>query len=77
MKRFWAGYLALVLAVGVLVVTTPCDCRNAAAFLPKAPTSQADQCPLCAKQKTCAYQPSMDQRTVLVTHASSFYSPAV
>jgi hypothetical protein len=76
MKRFWAGYLSLFLIVGFLVVTTPCDCRNASAFLAKAPTNAEAQCPICAKHKTCAFQPSMDQRTVL-NPSSGFYSPAV
>lgn len=65
MKRLWAQILCLVLAVGVLAVTTPCDCKAVSETINRVSPLQKETCPFCAKHNKPVVKPVLDQRAVL------------
>jgi hypothetical protein len=78
MKRLWAHILCFVLAVGVLVVTTPCDCKAVSEALNKMSPVQHETCPFCAKHNAPLVKPVLDQQAVLsnpVLHVASGLTP--
>jgi hypothetical protein len=77
MKRFWAQVLCFVLAVGVLVVTTPCDCKAASEAFQKISPAQNETCPLCAKRNAPTVRPVLDQRAVATDQSSLNVQPAL
>ena len=77
MKRFWAQILCFVLAVGVLVVTTPCDCKAASEALQRISPAQKETCPFCAKHNAPTVKPVLDQRAVVTDQSSLCVQPVL
>lgn len=75
MKRLWAQILCFVLAVGVLAVTTPCDCKAVSETINRVSPLQKETCPFCAKHNKPVVKPVLDQRTVLVEQSSLSLQP--
>jgi hypothetical protein len=77
MKKVWAQVLCFVLAVGVLVVTTPCDCKAASEALQRIAPALQQTCPFCAKHQAPTVRPVLDQRAVATDQFSLNVQPAL
>ena len=65
MKRRLFSILALLLVVGVVAVTTPCDCKAVSEAINSVSPAQHETCPFCAKHNKPVVKPILDQRAVL------------
>jgi hypothetical protein len=77
MKRRLFSILALMLIVGVVAVTTPCDCKAVSEAINSVSPAQQETCPFCAKHNRPVVKPVLDQRTVLVNPTTLHLQPVL